>query len=52
MIGDSPKCDRDRPRAAGIMGQLLRRDTHGPITDLTHFAQLVLDRNRAERPGN
>ncbi|GFZ62734.1 haloacid dehalogenase [Pseudomonas amygdali pv. eriobotryae] len=52
MIGDSPKCDRDGPRDAGIMGHLLRRDTHGPITDLTQFAQLVLDRNRAERFGS
>lgn len=52
MIGDSPKCDRDGPRAAGVMGHLLHRDAHGPITDLTQFAQLVLDRNRAERLGN
>ncbi|WP_449100753.1 HAD family hydrolase [Pseudomonas veronii] len=51
MIGDSPKCDRDGPRAAGIMGHLLRRDGHGPITDLTQFAQLLLDRNQAERQG-
>ena len=52
MIGDSPRCDRDGPRAAGIMGHLLHRDARGPITDLTKFAQLVLDRNRAETPGN
>jgi FMN phosphatase YigB (HAD superfamily) len=52
MIGDSPKCDRDGPRAAGIMGHVLHRDARGPITNLTQFVQLVLDRNQAERPGN
>ncbi|EPN45742.1 haloacid dehalogenase-like family hydrolase [Pseudomonas syringae pv. actinidiae ICMP 18807] len=52
MIGDSPKCDRDGPRAVGIMGHHLQRVGHGRITDLNQFVQLVLDRNRAERLGN
>ncbi|WP_122754753.1 HAD family hydrolase [Pseudomonas viridiflava] len=52
MIGDSPKCDRDGPRAVGIMGHLLQRVGQGRITDLNQFVQLVLDRNRAERLGN
>lgn len=51
MIGDSPKCDRDGARAVGIMGHLLRRDGHGSFTDLNQFAQMVLDRNRAEHLG-
>ena len=46
MIGDSPKCDRDGPRAVGIMGLLLSRIGAGKIRDITQFAQLVIDQNR------
>ncbi|GAB0077474.1 HAD family hydrolase [Pseudomonas sp. CFBP 8772] len=45
MIGDSPRCDRDGPRVAGIMGLLLRRTDGGKIRDLTQFARLVIDRD-------
>jgi len=46
MIGDSPRCDRDGPRAVGIMGLLLSRTGEGKIRDLTQFAQLVIHQNR------
>lgn len=45
MIGDSPRCDRDGPRAVGIMGLLLSRTGVGKIRDLTQFARLVVDQN-------
>lgn len=43
MIGDSIKCDRDGPRAAGILGLHLERGPQGRIRDLVQFARLVLD---------
>lgn len=43
MIGDSQRCDRDGPRAAGIMGFHLDRRGQGGIRDLLQFAQLVID---------
>lgn len=46
MIGDSIRCDRDGPRAVGIMGHHLDRSGGGRITDLSQFAQLVVDANR------
>jgi FMN phosphatase YigB (HAD superfamily) len=46
MIGDSQKCDRDGPRAIGIMGLHLDRGGRGQISDLAQFAQLVIDQNR------
>ncbi len=42
MIGDSPRCDRDGPRAVGISGYLLRRNTEGPFGSLVQFATTVL----------
>ncbi len=42
MIGDSPKCDRDGPRAVGISGFLLDRTKGSAIPDLVHFANMVL----------
>jgi len=42
MIGDSPKCDRDGPRAVGISGFLLQRNGSSAIPDLMHFAKMVL----------
>jgi FMN phosphatase YigB (HAD superfamily) len=42
MIGDSPKCDRDGPRAAGIRGFLLSRSGNGDFESLAEFAQTVL----------
>lgn len=42
MIGDSPKCDRDGPRAVGISGFLLERAKGTAIPDLVHFARMVL----------
>ena len=43
MIGDSQRCDRDGPRAVGIMGFHLDRMGHGKIRDLVQFARLVID---------
>lgn len=45
MIGDSRRCDRDGPRAAGIMGFHLDRTKRGQIHDLKQFAQLVTDQH-------
>lgn len=45
MIGDSRRCDRDGPRAAGIMGFHLERKPHGQIRDLNQFASLVLEQS-------
>ncbi|WP_339492858.1 HAD family hydrolase [Pseudomonas sp. EA_15y_Pfl2_R67] len=42
MIGDSPKCDRDGPCAAGIRGFLLNRHGVGDFSSLTEFANMVL----------
>lgn len=44
MIGDSPRCDRDGPRAVAIKGFHLDRSATGSIRDLTHFARLVIDK--------
>ena len=46
MIGDSRKCDRDGPRAVGIVGYHLDRSGQGKISDLVQFASLVTDHNR------
>lgn len=43
MVGDSPKCDRDGPRAASMLGFHLDRRGSGAIRDLVHFAQLVIE---------
>lgn len=48
MIGDSQRCDRDGPRAAGIMGFHLNRMRPGPIRDLAEFAELVIERGVAD----
>lgn len=45
MVGDSKRCDRDGPRANGIMGFLLSRSGGGKIQNLTRFAELVVDYN-------
>lgn len=45
MIGDSLRCDRDGPRAAGIMGFYLDRSGHGQIHDLLQFADSVTYQN-------
>lgn len=44
MIGDSQACDRDGPRSVGIAGFLLDRTGQGGISNLAHFAELVLSR--------
>ncbi|WP_186511846.1 hypothetical protein [Pseudomonas marginalis] len=46
MIGDSIRCDRDGPRAVGIMGHHLDRKGGVRITDLSQFAKLIADANR------
>ncbi|KPZ23574.1 HAD family hydrolase [Pseudomonas tremae] len=43
MIGDSPRCDRDGPRAAGILGFHLDRSGNGGFHQLDEFAQLVIE---------
>ncbi|MGJ7547621.1 HAD family hydrolase [Pseudomonas alloputida] len=43
MIGDSPRCDRDGPRAFGIKGFHLDRSGAGAIRDLVQFADLVVE---------
>jgi len=43
MIGDSPRCDRDGPRAVGIKGYHLDRCGAGAIRDLAQFAELVTE---------
>ena len=45
MIGDSEKCDRDGPCAAGIRGFVLNRHGGGDFISLTEFADMVLSRN-------
>lgn len=42
MVGDSPKCDRDGPRALGMEGFLLARTGAGDFPDLMAFADSVL----------
>lgn len=43
MIGDSPRCDRDGPRATGIKGFHLDRYGAGAIRGLMQFAELVVE---------
>lgn len=44
MVGDSQRCDRDGPRAAGIRGFYLDRSgAKGDYRELTAFARDVLD---------
>lgn len=43
MAGDSLKCDRDGPRAVGMLGFHLDRSGRGELRDLVHFAQLVIE---------
>ena len=43
MVGDSLKCDRDGPRAAGMLGFHLDRSGRGAIRDLVQFAKLVIE---------
>ncbi|NIF29467.1 HAD family hydrolase [Pantoea sp. Tr-811] len=43
MIGDSPRCDRDGPRAIGIKGFHLDRSGGGAKRDLVQFAELVVE---------
>lgn len=43
MMGDSPKCDRDGPRLAGIQGFLLRRGDDAGFSDLQQFAGAALN---------
>ncbi|WP_110634295.1 HAD family hydrolase [Pseudomonas sp. CC120222-01a] len=42
MIGDSPRCDRDGPRAVGIKGFHIDRSGTGAIGNLVQFAELVV----------
>lgn len=42
MIGDSPKCDRDGPRAVGIRGVLLNRAGGKDFTNLADFTEAVI----------
>jgi HAD superfamily hydrolase (TIGR01549 family) len=42
MIGDSPRCDRDGPRATGILGYRLDRSGNGEIHQLDAFAHLII----------
>jgi FMN phosphatase YigB (HAD superfamily) len=46
MIGDSPRCDRDGPRAVGVSGFLLRRDSPESFENLVQFANAVLAQGR------
>lgn len=48
MIGDSRRCDRDGPRAAGIVGLHLDRSGNGQINDFVQFAHLIIERNNAQ----
>lgn len=42
MIGDSRKCERDGPRAVGIMGYHLDRSGLGQISDLMQYTNRVI----------
>lgn len=48
MIGDSQRCDRDGPRAIGILGFYLDREGSGGINTLTKFANLVTQEAEAD----
>lgn len=43
MIGDSIRCDRDGARAAGLSGFHLSRTGKGDFSNLTEFAEAVLE---------
>lgn len=45
-IGDSPKCDRDGARAAGLRGFLLNRQGSGDFTSLVEFAETIIQELR------
>lgn len=47
MVGDSLKCDRDGPKAVGMLGFHLDRRGQGPIGDLIQFAHLVIAARRS-----
>jgi len=42
MVGDSPRCDRDGPRAVGIKGFYLERNQTGSIRHLLDYAKVVI----------
>lgn len=46
MVGDSLKCDRDGPRAVGMLGFHLDRSGKGAIGNLVQFARLVIESRR------
>lgn len=46
MVGDSLKCDRDGPRAVGMLGFHLDRAGRGDVRTLVEFANLVIDARR------
>ncbi|WP_409282702.1 HAD family hydrolase [Pseudomonas putida] len=48
MIGDSPRCDRDGPRAIGIKGFYLNRSGTEAIRDLVQFAKLVAEQSEQQ----
>ncbi|MBA1216469.1 HAD family hydrolase [Pseudomonas fulva] len=48
MIGDSPRCDRDGPRAIGIKGFYLNRSGTEAIRDLMQFAKLVVEQSEQQ----
>lgn len=45
VIGDSQRCDREGPRAAGLQGHLLHRRGAGDFSDLLHFARKIAEIN-------
>ncbi len=47
MVGDSVKCARDGPRAAGMLGFHLDRPGRGAVRDLVQFAHLVIGSRRS-----
>jgi HAD superfamily hydrolase (TIGR01549 family) len=51
MVGDSPKCDQDGPRAVGMLGFHLDRSGRGGVRDLVQFAQLVIESRRGHGKG-
>ncbi|HGY9639948.1 MULTISPECIES: HAD family hydrolase [Pseudomonas] len=48
MIGDSPRCDRDGPRAIGIKGFYLNRSGTEAIRNLMQFAKLVVGQSEQQ----
>lgn len=43
MVGDSLRCDRDEPRAVGMVGVHLDRSARGSVRELIQFAHLVIE---------